>query len=162
MSAIYPELSDNMFELAHEFVGEDGLAWSRRLNRIHAGLQRDGGFPERVAQYLAKKYGYSVESGETSGQRVIGLLERLTSRLKAQRQAGSPYYFGDAVTAADVYSATCIALFAPLPSEQCDMNPRSREVFSTLDQATQDALDPVLVNHRDMMYEKYLQLPLSL
>ena len=152
----------NMLELVHEFVGEYGLAWSRRLHMIHAGLQQDGGFPERVAQYLAKKYGYSAESGEASGQRVIDLLERMTSRLKAQQQAGSPYYFGDAITAADVYSATCVALFAPLPPEQCDMNPRTREAFSTLDQRTQDALDPIIVNHRDMMYEKYLQLPLSL
>src|SRR5579863_1111372 len=47
------------FGLAHEICGEGGLAWSRRLELIHAGLQNSGGFPERVSKYLAKKYGYN-------------------------------------------------------------------------------------------------------
>ena len=36
--------------------GEEGLGWSRRLQLIHADLQRQaGGFPERVSKYLGKK-----------------------------------------------------------------------------------------------------------
>jgi glutathione S-transferase len=46
-----------MFGLAHELCGEQGLGWSRRLQLIHAGLNRTGGFPERVSKYLSKKYG---------------------------------------------------------------------------------------------------------
>ena len=45
------------FGLAHEICGEAGLGWSRRLQLIHAGLNNAGRFPERVAKYLAKKYG---------------------------------------------------------------------------------------------------------
>ena len=51
------------FGLGHEICGEGGLAWSRRLELIHAGLQNSGGFPERVSKYLAKKYGYSAAAG---------------------------------------------------------------------------------------------------
>jgi hypothetical protein len=51
------------FGLAHEICGEAGLGWSRRLQLIHAGLNNAGRFPERVAKYLAKKYGYTPAAG---------------------------------------------------------------------------------------------------
>src|SRR5215475_6444123 len=41
-----------VFGLAHEVCGEGGLGWSRRLQMVDAGLQKAGGFPERVARYL--------------------------------------------------------------------------------------------------------------
>jgi glutathione S-transferase len=104
-----------VFGLAHEICGEQGLAWSRRLQLIHAGLNDMGGFPERVSEYLGKKYGYSPEAGPNSGSRAADVLRMLASRLKEQRQAGSRYYIGDTLTAADIYSATCMAMFAPLP-----------------------------------------------
>jgi len=68
--------------LAHEICGEQGLAWSRRLQLIHAGLDNNGGFPERVSKYLAKKYGYGPEAGANSGSRVADVLRMLASRLK--------------------------------------------------------------------------------
>jgi hypothetical protein len=78
-----------VFGLAHEICGEQGLAWSRRLQLIHAGLNNKGGFPERVSKYLGKKYGYSPEAGANSGSRVADVLRMLASRLKEQRQAGN-------------------------------------------------------------------------
>ena len=77
------------FGLAHEICGEDGLGWARRLQLIHAGLQGAGGFPPRVAAYLAKKYGHSPETGSAAGARVVALLEMLAARLKAQRTAAA-------------------------------------------------------------------------
>src|SRR5882672_9088894 len=70
------------FGLAHEICGEAGLAWSRRLQLIHAGLHNAGGFSERVAKYLAKKYGYTPEVGVASASRVASLLGMLVARLK--------------------------------------------------------------------------------
>jgi glutathione S-transferase len=151
-----------VFGLAHEICGEAGLAWSRRLQLIHAGLHNAGGFPERVAKYLAKKYGYSPEAGAASGRRVAELLGMLAARLKAQRNAKSRYYVGDSLTAVDVYSATAVAMFKPLPHEQCKMEPTTRTAFETRDALTEDALDPILLEHRDMMYREHLELPLSL
>src|SRR6185295_1112698 len=106
-----------VFGLAHEICGEEGLGWTRRLQLIHVGLQGAGGFAPRVAGYLAKKYGHSPEAGLAAGARVAALLGMLTARLKAQKAAGSRYYVGNALTAVDIYSATFMALFAPLPHE---------------------------------------------
>jgi glutathione S-transferase len=151
-----------VFGLAHEICGEGGLGWSRRLQLVHAGLQKAGGFPERVAKYLGKKYGYSPEIGAASGRRMAELLGMLAARLKAQRKAGSRYYVGDSLSAVDVYSATFTGMFRPLPTEQCKMEPGTRAAFETRDSLTQAALDPILFEHRDMMYAEYLELPLSL
>jgi hypothetical protein len=86
----------------------------------------------------------------------------LAARLKAQRKAGSRYYVGDSLSAVDVYSATFTGMFRPLPPEQCKMEPGTRAAFETRDSLTQAALDPILFEHRDMMYAEYLELPLSL
>jgi glutathione S-transferase len=93
---------------------------------------------------------------------VVELLAMLAARLKAQRQAGSRYYVGNALTAVDVYSATFSAMFRPLPPEQCAMEASTRAAFETLDPLTASALDPILFEHRDMMYGERLVLPLSL
>jgi glutathione S-transferase len=151
-----------VFGIAHEICGEAGLGWSRRLQLVHAGLQNAGGFPEPVAKYLGRKYGYSPEAGAASGRRVAELLRMLAARLKAQRAAGSRYYVGDAVTAMDVYSATIAAMFSPLPPDQCAMQHATRAAFETRDAQTEAVLDPILFEHRDMMYATHLELPLSL
>lgn len=151
-----------VFGLAHEICGEDGLGWARRLQLIHAGLQGAGGFPPRVAAYLAKKYGHNPETGKAAGARVVALLEMLAARLEAQRKAGSRYYVGNDLSAVDVYGATFMALLAPLPHEQCAMEASSRAALETLDSATAAALHPTLLEHRDMMYRERLVLPLSL
>lgn len=150
------------FGLAHETCDEAGLAWSRRLQLVHAGLQKAGGFPEPVAKYLAKKYGYSPQAGAAADERVAELVGMLAARLKAQRAAGSRYYVGGSLTAVDVYAATVMAMFSPLPPEQCAMEAGTRAAFLTLDAQTEAALDPILLQHRDMMYAEHLELPLSL
>ena len=148
--------------LAHEICGEGGLGWSRRLQMIHGGLNGSGGFAEPVAQYLARKYGHSPQAGEAAGARAATLLEMLAGRLKRQRGDGNPYYFADGLTAVDVYSATFMALYGALPEEQCAMDKSTRRAFEARDDAATAALDPILFEHRDMIYEKHLELPLSL
>jgi len=151
-----------VFGISHEICGEAGLGWSRRLQLIHAGLQSAGGFPEQVAKYLGKKYGYRPETGAAAAARVAALLGLLASRLRAQHEDGSRYYLGNSLTAVDVYSATFMALFRPLPQEQCAISAGTRAAFETRDAQTEGALDPILLEHRDMMYAQYLELPLSL
>jgi glutathione S-transferase len=151
-----------VFGLAHEMCGEGGLGWSRRLQLVHAGLDNAGGFPERISKYIGKKYGYSPEAGAAAGPRAAELLGMLIARLKAQHHAGSHFYVGNSLTAADIYSATFAALFDPLPPEQCKMEAGTRAAFALRDPHTDSALDRILFDHRDMMYAKYLELPLSL
>jgi glutathione S-transferase len=151
-----------MFGLAHEICGEAGLGWSRRLQLVHASLQNAGGFTDDVARHLGKKYGYNPAAGASAGRRVVELLRMLVARLKTQKAAGSRYYVGRSVTAVDVYSATFTAMFGPLPHEQCAMDAITRTAFETRADQIEAALDPILFEHRDMMYANYLELPLSL
>lgn len=154
-----------VFGLGHELLGEEGLAWSRRLHAIHLGLTgegREGGFPPKAARYLGQKYGYRPDAAEAAGDRIVALLGMLAARLRAQRADGSAYLVGDRPSAADVYAAVVMALFAPLPEAQCPMRASTRAVFETLDDRTRAALDPILLEHRDMMYARHLELPLRL
>jgi glutathione S-transferase len=151
-----------VLDLSREICGEGGLGWTRRLQLVHAGMQGGSGFPERVAKYLSAKYGYSAEAGEAYSNRVAKLLGGLVTRLKAQRKAGSRYYVGNDLTAADIYGAAAVAMFGALPQSQCEMDPVMRAAFETRDAPTSAALDPVLFEHRDMMYSQYLEVPLSL
>lgn len=148
--------------LARDVCGEGGLCWTRRLQLVHAGLQGQGGFPPKVAAYLARKYGYSPEDAAGYGPRVAEQLARLAARLQAQHGSGSRYLFGHALTAIDIYTATAMAMFSPLPEALCKMDSITRTVFATLDAATRAALAPPLLAHRDMMYGEHLATPLSL
>jgi glutathione S-transferase len=157
-----PAARAQVLELASAICSEGGLTWTRRLQLVHAGLQGEGGFNARASAYLAKKYGHSPEAGAAAGAKVVEMLGALAAKLRAQHEAGSAYLVGDALTAADVYAATAMGLFKPLPAEHCEMVPATRAAFETLDGPTAAALDPVLLAHRDMMYAKHLALPLSL
>lgn len=153
-----------MFGLSHEICGEMGLGWCRRLEGVALGLESDGarGFPKPMAAYLAPKYGYRPGCGDEAHRRVVDILGALAARLHSQREAGSDYFLGSALTALDIYSATFIGFFRPLPPEQCAMPDAIRAVFETRDPDTDKALDPILIEHRDRIYERHLELPLSL
>jgi glutathione S-transferase len=153
-----------LFGLAHEICGEMGLGWCRRLAGVAASFESGGriGFPEPIARYLADRYGYRPGIEVEARARVATLLEMLARRLHARRRAGSPYYLGDALSALDVYSATFMALFRPLPPEQCAMPEALRAAYETPDPATDSALDPILLEHRDLVYARHLELPVPL
>jgi len=156
------EQRETVMQLGRDICGKHGLGWTRRLHMIHAGLHGEGGFTPEVSGYLAKKYGYTPEAGANADARVGQLLKMLSERLKAQRGAGSDYLVGDSVTAADIYSATFLALLRPLPESVCKMDSSTRKAFELRGPDSDEALDESLLAHRAMMYERHLALPLSL
>jgi glutathione S-transferase len=147
-----------LFGLSHEICGEMGLGWCRRLVGVADGLAGGGGFNKGVAGYLTK-YGYREGCALEARQRVIDIVRMLAERLHAN---GRGYYLGDRLTALDIYAATFMAMFSPLPHEQCPMPKALRASFESLDDATRAALDPILFEHRDRIYAEYLELPLTL
>ena len=159
---LQPEPRARALRLAEDFCSQNGLGWHRRLQLVHAGLNHTGGFPERIAGYLGKKYGYAPSDVERSAARVRELLSNFAATLRAQRDAGHEYYLGDELSAVDIYSAAFMALFKPLPEAQCAMNAHVRQAFEWLDAPTAAALDPILLEHRDRVYQRHLELPLSL
>ncbi|MBO6538324.1 MAG: hypothetical protein JJ969_02895 [Rhizobiaceae bacterium] len=163
--ALVPDAAEErvaVLGIAQELCGEGGLGWSRRLDLIDARFEGKGGFAEPVAKYLSRKYGYRLGVGEAARRRVRSALAMLAARLKAQQAAGSDYLVGHGLTAADIYSATFAGMFQPLPEEQCAMEKHMRSAFATIDEETAAVLDPIVFAHRDMMYERHLELPLSL
>lgn len=156
-----PDVRARALLLCGRFCAPGGLGWLRRLQNVHAGLSNSGGFSERVAGYLGRKYGYDPAQAEGYGPGVRALLSELAAALRSQRRVG-PYYLGTTLSAVDVYSATFMGIFSPLPELQCPMDPSIRAAFEHLDEPTAAALDPVLLEHRDMMYARHLELPLSL
>jgi glutathione S-transferase len=157
-----PEARARALRIADDFCGRDGLGWHRRLQLVHAGLTDNVGFPDRVAQYLGQKYGYAPEQMARSAVRVCELLDGFAAVLRAQRDAGHEYYLGAGFSAVDIYSAAFMAMFKPLPEEHCAMRASLRRAFEWLDPATAQALDPILLEHRDRVYSRHLELPLSL
>lgn len=148
--------------LSHEICAEGGLGWVRRLQGVHAGMNGQPGFPPGVAEYLGKKYGYRAEEGGMIQGRVISLLGMLSNRLHAQENDGSKFLVGNTLTAVDIYSAAFAALFKPLPPEQCSFPEAMRPGFEAMDDDTAKALDPLFLEHRDFIYNEYLELPLTL
>jgi glutathione S-transferase len=148
--------------LAHELMGEEGLCWSRRLQLVHAGLTGGMGFKAPVARYLAKRYGYREPNTAAADARVHALLALFATRLQAQHARGSDYLVGSTLTAADIYLATALAMFTPLPEADCRMEPDTRAAFEWLDDRTRAALDPVLFELRERVYARHLERPLSL
>jgi glutathione S-transferase len=157
-----PEARSRALLLAEKFCGRDGLGWNRRLQLVHAGLCGAGGFSPRVAGYLGQKYGYDATRAPANEARVIELLGEFAGVLRAQRDAGHAYYLGDTFSAVDIYGAAFMALFKPLPESQCAMHPAARAGFEWLDAPTAAALDPILIEHRDFVYARHLELPLCL
>lgn len=148
-----------MMGLSHELLGEGGLCWSRRLQGVHGGLAGEGGFSPKVSGYLAKKYGYDPKTAGDVHARILALLGMFADRL---HQSNGDYLMGSVFTAVDIYLAASIALFAPLPPDQCAMIDSFRRAYAWLDASTKAALDPVLLQHRDRIYARHLELPLSL
>jgi len=144
-----------MFGLAHEIMGEGGLLWSGRLLTIAAGLESDGarGFPPMVGQYLAARYGFMPERLPLARARVVQAIALLVDAL-----GDRPYFFGDRVTALDVYAAAAMNIMDPLPEAQCSIMPPIRHAFESM--KGELAVPPVLLAHRDRTVERHLELPM--
>jgi glutathione S-transferase len=157
--SLEPNARGRALELARDFCGENGLGWTRRQQVVHASLTLNAGFNAQVAGYLAQKYAYDPARADTYGPRVRELLGRFATALRA---AGGEYYHGATFGAVDIYSAAFMGMFMPLPAAICAMHPRARAAFEWMDDETRAALDPILIAHRDMMYARHQETPLSL
>ena len=86
----------------------------------------------------------------------------LLSLLAERLGSGRAYFFEDRPTALDVYLASAVGVFHPLPESACPMLPAIRHAYETTDRELQAAVGPALLAHRDRMYERHLPLPVQL
>jgi len=153
-----------MFGLANELCGENGFGWARRLMLLHENLSNPS-LPEagrKFSTFLGNKYGYAPEAAAGAPQRVAEILEALARQLAAQRERGSRYLIGDALSALDIYWACFAALIRPLPDDLCPMPAAYRSLYTCAEPTVMRAVDPALFEHRDFIYREHLELPVDL
>jgi glutathione S-transferase len=159
-----PEARVRLFGLAHELVGENGLAWSSRLIMIDGGLTTEGarGFPLPVARFLAPKYGYAPDRIPAARARIRAVAALFERQLAASRAAGHQYLLGP-LTALDVYLATCFTPAADISDADCPaLVPPIRAAFAHLHAEVAADLPPALLAHRALMFERHLRYPIPL
>lgn len=157
-----------MFGLAHELAGENGLGWSRRLMMLDGTLSLPAsvlseGHPVRAqVQALGRKYGYSPPAAKAAPARVASILRLLSDQLAEQQRRGRRHLVGERLSALDIYWAAFAAMVSPLPASQCAMPAGLRPLYELADPALRSACSPELLAHRDLVYREYLELPIEL
>jgi glutathione S-transferase len=160
--SLVPRAQDDrveMWGIAHEILGEDGLVWSLRVEAIHQGLTSGGarGFPERAARYLGAKYGYHPARVDGARDRIRSTLALIARRIEDGRR----YVVGGALSAADICVAAALGVLAPLPHEDCAMLPDFRRTYENWAPEIAAAVVPSLAAHRDFIYRQHLVLPVQ-
>ena len=105
-------------------------------------------------------YGYSEEAREAAFDKCRVTLDWFTAHVHDQRQRGSSYLIGDALTALDVYWAYFSQILRTLPQEQCPMPRGLRKSYELCAEAMGE-IDPILIEQRDWIYANHLRLPLT-
>lgn len=158
---IPPGIDDQirMFGLAHQVAGEGGLGWTKRIAMVHRALESlPADDPGRgLWKYIGEKYFYTPALGSAAPGRMAEIIATLHDQLKAQRDHGRRYFIGHQISALDIYWACFLAMFEPLPPELC---PMADFPYSNPDPEVAAVLSPLLREHRDYIYESYLELPL--
>jgi glutathione S-transferase len=148
-----------MFGLITEIASEGGFAWQRRLRLIDMlYAATDDPKMRQTPDALAARYGHSPDAVDRAEAICADILAMLADRLTAQASRGSEYFVGEAFTAADLYWACFSQLAAPMPE---DLNPMPPLLRTTYQAPATLPLDPILIAHRDKMYERHLSLPLD-
>ncbi len=152
----------HMIGLAHAICGEDGYTWNRRhiMVRDFTAADKDDGTREMFAK-LGQKYWFSDEVSRAAPGRIAEILDALASQLEAQRRSGSRYFIGSSLTALDIYWACHAVTLKPLADDVCQMPSFLRNVYTNTDPVIAKATAPILLEHRDYIYNTYLQLPLE-
>lgn len=148
-----------MFGLCHELCGEEGLGWSRRLMIFDAFMR---GQPADPSNRLGWQYGYTAEAASAAAARVRDITAMFAARLRAQHDAGRSFLLGDELTAVDLYWAAFATMLAPLPEADCPLPKWMRAMYDLRHAGAGDLQpDPILLAHRDLLYERFLPLPMT-
>lgn len=149
-----------MVGLSNELCGELGLGWNRRL-QMFAPAMESGNPPEGVAR-MSDKYGYRAADVAAASDRLIGQLNALSAQLRSQVAKGRPFFVGNSLSALDIYWVSFMNLLQLSPPEQCEVPDPLREMINSTPPAVMAALDPLLVTHRDRIFNAHFRNPMEL
>jgi glutathione S-transferase len=152
-----------MFGLLHELCGEQGFGWSRRMMLFEPSMSLPDDHPVRaLLDRMAARYGYNEAAVKAAPQRAADILGLLGRQLSAQHEAGRSHLVGDRLSALDIAWAAFAALLEPLPEDVCAMPQPLRQGYGAGHPLMDAAQVPALLAHRQLIYEKYLELPIDL
>jgi glutathione S-transferase len=145
-----------------EICGRDGFGWNRRLTMLAAmwGSRVPSEAEPHEREYISQ-YGLSQEAAAGAPGRAADILNALAAQLRAQQARGSVYLVGDRLSAVDLYWACFSQLIGPLPKAVNPIPDYVWSLYSTMPEAVEEALDPILFEHRDHIYERHIGLPLD-
>ena len=143
------ELRAEVFGLCAVVLSEDGMIWNMR-NLIDTPLGR--------------KYGYSEEACAAAPAKIAAVISLIDRRLETQKQRGSRYLVGDALTAADVYWATMSITILPPPPEIMPLtrqNERGLKYFARNSKipVIAEALSKRIEDHQRYILTTYCETP---
>jgi glutathione S-transferase len=157
-----PALRAQVIGLCHEICGEGGFAWNSRFMMFPQEAGNDGGAEKGSwDEILHRQYGASREAVEKAPERAAAVLRMLAATLHRQREEGSDYFVGNALTAMDIYWAAFSIGVSQLPDEWSATPGFLRKVWRQMGEQLADALDPILIEHRNRIYQTHLKLPLD-
>jgi len=149
-----------LYGYANEICGEMGLGWCLRLLMVHASLvtpEQEGAFPERIAHYLGRKYGYRENCAPEARRRVLDILGSLSALLGEK-----PYFFGE-LTALDIYWAAFGNMFMLLEQKELPAAPLARNAWGRLGGGRfKSEVSGNLARHHRKMYTEHLSLSVQL
>jgi glutathione S-transferase len=153
-----------MFGLANELCGENGFGWNRRIMSVTPGGASGAGAPTDSsdrARILSQSYGASQDAAAIAPARVADIVGLLVRTLKEQQAKGSRYLVGDKLSAVDIYWACFSNLIEPVAPPNNPMEEKWRVYMADIGPVVAKAVDPILIEHRDYIYENYLIFPID-
>jgi glutathione S-transferase len=155
-----PALRAQVFGIANELCGEWGFGWCRRI-MLFPPVDAPEDTGGEGMKTLRARYGKTTNPYEEAPGRVVEILNYLRDVLEAQKAAGSDYLVGDGLTAADIYWAAMSQMLEPMPEELNPITGPMREVYGGIGPVVEQAKHAILLEHRDMIFDRHLQLPLD-
>ena len=146
-----------MVGLVNEIAGESGFAWHARHLMLAAGHQQAG--DKVLSTPMYQEYGYDPATTDSAIARVKQVLDHLAQRIADQKARGSDYLIGAALSAADIYWAYFSQLLESYPEPKNPMPAGLRGAWSMVAAAIGD-YPAGLIEQRDGIFDKYLELPL--
>ena len=163
------EARQRCFGISWDICGEGGFGWTRRITMslpLPPDLQAladtpDDGIPPLTDRVnMAKAYRPAEAEVRAAEERLCGMLDALAATLQTQAKRGSPYFVGDKPTLCDLQWTAFTALLEPLPHADNPMPNWLRARYSYLTPRMAEHKHPILLAHRDHMFERHLALPL--
>ena len=143
--------------ISAEICSPGGFGWERRMSMMGSGRRIQSGGPD----FMSKAYGIRENVVEPATARVIAILGGLSRQLERQRAAGSDYFVGSSLSAPDVYWACFSQLIGPMDEARCPMGEQMRAIYDAITPEIAAAVSPVLIAHRDRVWEKHIGLPME-